>query len=415
MHAGRVDLGGGHIARLEIANATSLADLPHDLATAILVDNSRSMTSGERDAQRRLVLAYARAAGDTQIQVIAYARTARALLPAWASARVARLERALRQLAPRNGSNLDAAFDEAARWLALHAGTRRVVVITDAQVSTRVAATLDTLAGRLPARTLVHVVTIEDSVLARADGFGRALAESTGGIAAAGGAAPIDATLLVRPLQIDGLAITAPGWQQFDATRPGTCARELAAGASCTWWGEGTTVSGPLAITGELWSTRFTRLVTPDLSRATELARELVPMRTLDDRATVRAEALARAANDRWSFYAEWGSPGGYDTGVRMMHTRGATCCGFAQVIDRATVRASTGTPLPLPLFELAPQFAHVAARCATTADVTIELTGHEIVDVTVTPPNRCVEDAVWDVALAIPPRVRVNPTFSIH
>src|SRR5687768_16120870 len=53
-NAARIDVGEAHLARLEVAVAKTLIEQPHDLATAILVDGSRSMRSDQVEAQRAL-------------------------------------------------------------------------------------------------------------------------------------------------------------------------------------------------------------------------------------------------------------------------------------------------------------------------------------------------------------------------
>lgn len=425
-HAARVDLGEGHLARLELALARRLGDLPRDLATAIVVDGSRSLTAAQREAQRAIALAYARAAGETRVQLVAYARTARALLPAWMTARTAlpHLDRAVRAIAPRNGSNLDAGLVEAARWLARARGTRRVVLVTDERVPARLHATFDTLARLLPAGTLIHVVAVDEAgELSRTqEALGTALAESTGGIAVRVGADPDpDATPLVRPVRIDDLAIEGPGWRRFASAQPGSCGTTLDEGHGCTLLAEGDALAGPLLVEGRIWGRRVQRIVTPDLGRRVELARVLMDSPLLDDRARSRARTLARAANAAWAFYGAWGRPGGYEIGS--MATRGSSCCDSASASHVAQVRVTTGRPRPpLPVHDLSPQFAHAVTRCGlgdAHVEAALELTGDEIVGVQVVAPAAvagCVEDAIWDTALVVPPadRFRIDPRVVI-
>lgn len=411
-NAARVDLGDAHIARLELMLAKQLGEAPRDLATAILVDGSRSMTPAQVEAQRELVRAYVRAAGETQVQLISYARTARALLPSWTTARTAipRIERELAAVAPRNGSHVDVAFVEAARWLAQVQGTRRVVLVTDARLSRRLDATLETLAKLLPANTLVHVVTVDETsqLVRESDTNTAKLAEGTGGIAALSGIPeqPLDATMLVRPIRIDALEITAPGWKRFRETLETTCENTLDEGMGCTWWGEGEAVAGPLAIEGMIWGKRITRIVTPDGSRGVELARELVNMRVLDDDASDRAERVARAATRTWSFYAEWGRPGGYTFGSASFHGGHGSISTRSASVPTVTIGQVRG---PLPLVDLSSQFAHVISRCQlgeAHVEAKIELTEAEIVEVHVLAPPavaRCVEDEIWDTTVTPP------------
>ncbi|MDQ3335877.1 MAG: VWA domain-containing protein [Myxococcota bacterium] len=422
-NAARIDLGEAHIARLEVAVSQRLGEVPRDLATAILVDGSRSMTSATLEAQREVVEAYAKAAGDTQIQLISYARTARPLLASWTTARTARarLDRELRAIAPRNGSNVDAGFMEAARWLAQTTGTKRVVLVTDDRLSRELRARFNTLAKLLPEGTLVHVISVDEFSVFERDqhGPGVTLAESTGGIAVRAGIpeTPIDATMLLRPIRIDSLELTTPGWKQFKEPLSTTCGDSLDEGRGCVWWGEGDAIAGPVAIEGKLWGKRVTRVVTPDASREAELARELVGMNILDERATERAHEKSRAAGLKWSFYAEWGQPGGYELGNMSIH--GGHCCHSGRTIGAPQVRIGhVISGRALPTIDLSPQFAHVISRCNlgdAHVSALLELTDAEIVAVAVIAPpavTRCVEDAIWET-MVTPPDPRMFQTSS--
>ncbi len=414
--ASRVDVGDAHVARLELALATQLGDVPDDLATALVVDSSRSMTGAQLEAQRELVQAYARAAGDSRVQVIAYARTARALLPSWTIARAAavRLDRELRALAPRNGSNIDVGLAEAGRWLAQTTGTKRVVLVTDAFAARRISGSLAAFAKLLPEGTLVHVVTVDEaSALGRFDGgFGAPLAEATGGITALAGVPddehPLDATMLVRPIAIDELEITAPGWKRFSQLLASSCGNQLAEGRSCVWFGEGDAVAGPIAAEGMIWGRRFSRVLRPDPARGVELARELTTMSVLDTRSLEHVQRVARAASTGWSFYGEWGPRGGYDAGG-FGFTGGS---GSFTSRSTSAPRVTIGRPAKLPSLDLAPQLSNVASRCALGdlhVEAEVETTLSEIVDVLVIAPPEvvtCVEDAIWDTAITIFPPV---------
>jgi hypothetical protein len=409
--AARLDLGTAHIARLEVALAKRLADVPPDLATAILVDHSRSLSARELEAQREIVKAYARVAGDTQLQIIAYTRHARALLPSWMQARVAapRIDRELRALAPRNGSNIDLGFATAARWLAQLEGTKRVILVTDARMSDRLHARISSLGDLLPKGTLVHVVAVDEaSPLERDDNSsGAALAQKSGGFAVRVGPpernVEVDATMLLRPTQIDAFDISAPGWKEF-STVASTCNPELVEGESCVWWGEGDTIAGPLKIEGWIWGTRVDRIVTPNPNRKVELARELSTMSILVDDAEKRVNKAARAVNAEWSLYAEWGPHGGYEHAFGT--TRGGMSGRSARIPTVSIGRPGRGRVLPS--LDLAPQLAGIVARCnldGLHVEAEIETTLSEIVEVAVVAPPMvatCVEDAIWDTALVL-------------
>jgi len=411
--AGRLVLDDQHVARVELEVSRLLGETPRDLATAIVVDGSRSMTPAQREAQRALVGGYLAAARGSRVQVIAYARTARALLPSWqpASEAAGRVDRELAALVPRNGSNVDVALADAGRWLGRVGGTRRVVLVTDEWLAERLRHDPEQLARALPAGTLVHVVAIDnDGELTRDDdGLLAPLAATTGGIAVRGGAgedARLDATMLVRPTSLDRLTVQAPGWTQLAPGAARTCGDRLVEGTACTWWGQGDAIAGPLVIEGFVWGRRVTRMLAPDPARAHELARALPALDVLDADHLAHALAAARAVNAQWSLYVEWGGADGYEDGFGSI--RGGSCCGGTA----SSHSIGIGTPRPtprLPALDLAPQLAAVARTCAlrdTRVHAEIETTLSEIVDVRVTAPaevRACVEDAIWATELAVP------------
>ncbi len=437
--AGRLVTGEDHIVRVEVDLAATLADIPRDLATVLVVDASRSMTNAQRDAQRELVLSYLRGAKDTRVQVIAYARGARPLLPSWsvASRAVARVDRELRALAPRNGSNLDVGLEAAGTWLAQLEATHRVVLITDDLLSSRVRDIQPaTLKRALPPGTLVHVV----STAGGGEGVIRddtvdlgALAVATDGIgvrAGKGRDGPIDATMLIRPISVDQVVVTAPGWSEFQGSIGTTCGAaggaDLGEGDSCTWWGQGNVTSGPIAIAGLVWGTRVARVLRPDPAHGLEVARELSVANPLGGELVQRIELMARGVNQQWSLYTEWGGPGLYFDGVGF-GLRGMSCCGGGSFSSQPSSGIGAIGGLQREPDDLTAQLAPAVAACQLereTARVTIEMTLLEIVDVSVaietsteTHPSRlrkltaCIEDAIWDAS----PMLRNPLSLSVH
>jgi len=427
--AGRLVAGEDHFVRLEVDLAATLADLPHDLATVLVVDGSRSMTTEEREAQRELVVSYLRKAGATRVQVIAFARTARPLLPSWtaASRAVERVDRELRALAPRNGSNLDLGLAEAGAWLERIEGTRRVVLISDERMASRLQETQPaTLKRALPAGTLVHVAAAGgggDGVM-RDDGTALApLAAATDGISVRvqkGDDRTIDATMLVRPISIDQIVVTAPGWTQLaPPTELAICGTQgddtLAEGRACSWWGHGDVTSGPVAIAGLVWGRRITRVLRPDPAHGLEVARELsIAATSLDPTLEDRLDKMARGVNAQWSMYGEWGGTGGYLEGFGF-GISGGSCCGGGSFSTVDHVGIGTFSGRYLAPENLSAQLAPAVAACKledATARADVEMTMLEIVEVIVrvdgrsrTDPNElrrlqtCIEDAIWDAS----------------
>ncbi len=424
--AGRVSLGDEHFVRLELDLAGELSDTPRDLATVILVDGSRSMSTDEREAQQQLVASYLRKAPDSRVQVISYARFARPLLPGWTTATqaAARVDRELRGLAPRNGSNFDVALAEAATWLDRVGGTRRIVLVTDERMAERLAATSPvTLRRMLPAGTLVHVVAVtanEQQPVRDEDAKLAPLAAATDGMAVRSGVVKhpglVDATLLVRPISLDRIVVKAPGWTKITPGAQVACGDEsdllLAEGNACTWWGEGDVSSGPIVVEGLLWGKRTQRLLRADPTRGRDVARELSAFGSLDERLQTKANAMARAVNADWSLYAQWGGTAKYTVGFGIGGSGIGGICGCDSI---GTIGHGHGTGGYFPPTDLAHQLWPLLAACHVedaTIQVHLEMTLTEIVDLTATiyAPNgtsaaalrkqqTCVEDALWDAA----------------
>jgi hypothetical protein len=418
----RVDLGGETFARVELGLANVLADIPRDLATVLVIDNSRSLGPDEQAAQRELVQAYLKRVPSSRVQVVAFARHAQPLLSGWmnAGSTAATVDQALARLVPQNGSNFDAGLAEAATWLRKLEGTRRVVLITDELMADRLqSTTAPTLKQLLPAGTLVHVVIPDPSPgthLRDDDGRLAPLAAATEGMRmriGAAEAAPLDATRLVRPTSLDDLAITAPGWTALTAQdREQACENELSLdeGGACTWWGKSTSRQ-PITIEGKIWGKLFMRVVTPSLARATDLVRQLSTHPVLPAELRDLADQQARAVNSKWSLYAAWGGPGTYE--VHGAGGSSATCgCDGPGSIGHggATGHGTIGT---LPQIDLRTQLADQLATCKLGSErvqVKVELTWAEIVDVHVTARQpdhaRCVAEVVWASAPQIHQRV---------
>lgn len=441
--AGRVALGDEHITRVELDLSAQLSDVPRDLATVILVDGSRSMIADDLETQRQLVMSYLRAAPESRVQVLAYSRRVKPLLPSWTTASQAapRVDRELRAMAPRNGSHFDVALAEAASWLDRIDGTKRVVLITDERMAGRLEGTPPaTLKRVLPAGTLVHVVAVggspdqdptrdEEARLAP-------LAAATDGMSVRAGKLENpklhDSTLLVRPVSLDFVKIKAPGWTQITPTADEVAcgdeeSHEIPEGESCTWWGAGEPNAGPVIIEGLLWGKRVQRFVQPNFAHGRDVARELSVLGTLDEPLLEKAHLVARAVNEKWSMYAQWGGTAGYEGGFGYGLSGGGGghgCCGSIGTIGRGT---GTGGYWEPP--DLAKQLRPLLAACRVeTVDVnaTLEMTLTEIAELTVamTHPDgtssatkrarqQCVEDALWDSTPMLT-HVTANHTYHV-
>lgn len=426
--AGRADLGAAHVVRVELDLAAVLSDVPPDLATVILVDGSSSLTADGVEAQRQLVASYLAGVGRTRVQIIAYARYPRALLPGWTAASQAapRLDRELRALAPRNGSNVDAGLAEAAAWLGRIRGTRRIVLFTDELLAERLTKlSTVTLRRVLPEATLVHAVALDRSASQPARdeaGLFAPLTAATDGIAVRAGLVnkgqALDARMLVRPLSIDGLHVTAPGWTELalDGSEPSCANREesgIDEGQACTWWGRGARTAGPISVEGLVWGKRVVRVLTPDPGRGRDLARALATYESTPTDLRAAAHTLARAVDDSWSLFASWGGHRIHD-GAGLF---GFGSTGGSSSLDGGTGRLGHGSFTGIrPVDQLDAQLRPLAVACHLApghTTINLETTLREIVDVTVSisgldddpdlaAHQTCLEEAVWDLSLAL-------------
>ncbi|HEX5063453.1 MAG TPA: VWA domain-containing protein [Kofleriaceae bacterium] len=426
--AGRLPLDSTHFARVEIDVASVLTDVPADLHTAIVIDHSRSLSTDELEAQRATALAYVRGAPMSHVQVIGYARTAEPLLPSWmvASHAAPQIDRAIRALPPRNGSNVDAALGEAVAWLSRVQGTKRIVLFSDERLAERFGESA-ALRALVPDGVLVHVVhpttggsitrfDDEESVLAT-------LAKATEGIAVFAGVddgATPDATMLLRPISIDHLAVSATGWKTVDHFADmHECGDSLAEGMTCTWWGEGDGAAGPITIAGLLWNKPIKRVVRADPTQARTLARALSVMHVLDVDLQEQVDQVALAINSVWSLFGEWGGDGGYED------IGGLGTFGFGR-IGTTSHDTGIGTSIGhlLQRLDLSAQLKQAITSCnpgTARGGIDVETTLEEIVavEVTVTPANPtlhdCLVEAVWNTTLGIgnaPQSARTHVAF---
>ncbi len=413
-HTQRLSLGPSDVARVEVSAAKRLSDIPIDLHTVLVVDHSRSMTTEDLETQRAAIDAYLRAAPSTRVQLVGYARDAHTLLPGWtlASQAGARIDRELRALAPRNGSNVDRGLAVASTLLDNVRGTRRIVLFTDDRLADRITFDVSTLAAAVPPNILVHVVSLH--------GVGERVARNTGHVLepialATTGAAfavdrdasgVIDALPLVRPISFDNISISGPEWTPLQADV--ACPDELAEGASCAWIADGTSTSKPIVVEGWLWGTKVVREISPDRRAARSLARRLVTWTSLPSHLLEGVQAAAEAVNDAWSLVATWGPRGGYGD----LETYGTIGIGSFSTHSNhhSIVGVGKAGERPRP-DELIAQLGPVVRACKPRSKVflVVELTIEEIVDLSLAFTDErdralsdCITNGVWDASLAL-------------
>jgi hypothetical protein len=420
--AARFSDGETQAARIELAVAGTLDNVPADLHTVFVVDWSRSMSDDQRAAARALLRSYAGHAPRTSLQVIGFARVATPLLAGWTAATAAAktADARLDTLVPSNGSELQRGLHEAGAWLSRAKGTRRVVILSDERVSDRVAALKTTvLASELPAGTLVHVVGIGESSspLVRDDtARWSALAEITEGIGMrAGTGASLDALPLVRPISLDHIQIEAPGWTSLDGPEA-ACEETLDEGRSCMWWATAKAATGDtIDVEGKLWNHRWRQKVALGDRGNIALARQLRDVLDEDSKLAIAALDAARAVSSRWSMIGRWGGDGGYAEISGGGGGGWGSICGCDRM---GTIGHGSGTGSGMPtLPALRDQLAVAVGRCVrddAAVALTVETTFDEIVDVDARVASRtgkgtvrdagsiktCVEEAVWATAV---------------
>ncbi|MEO8842914.1 MAG: VWA domain-containing protein [Kofleriaceae bacterium] len=418
--ANRLDVEHGHFARVEVDLAGQISQIPPDLMTVFVIDASRSLSDRELEAQAKIIESYARLAPQSQIQVVAYARKARALLPGWMVASYAepRLERALATLATGNGSNVDAGLVEANAWLEHATGTRRVIVFTDELLGERVAGIQPkVLRDALPANTLVHVIALDGGTtsaktLLRDDGIvlGQIAIDSEGLAMRAMGDdnGQFNSLELLRPLALERVTLHDDGWAATPVERVTACSTDgtsdLAEGDACVLWGETTNGATTFKLEGLLWNHKVTRVITPTAQPRT-LARILTGFAVSLDDAKAEIELAARAVNAQWSLIGTWGGSDGYgdELATDVYGSFGCGCGGSSDTIGggRGTVSTERRGSLDDQITR-ATKACHVKAR----VEVSLELTLAEIVEVAVAtddPADRaCVTEAVWATPLAL-------------
>ncbi|HEX7700582.1 MAG TPA: VWA domain-containing protein, partial [Kofleriaceae bacterium] len=418
----RIDVDHGHFARVEVDLASQISQISPDLMTVFVIDASRSVSDGELEAQAKIIESYTRLAPRSQIQIVAYSRKARALLPGWMVASYAqpRLERELATLATGNGSNLDAGLVEANAWLEHANGTRRVIVFTDELLGDRVAGIEPkALRAALPPNTLVHVIALDRAntsakSLVRDDDIvlGHLAIDSEGLAMRAMGDdnGQFNALELLRPLTLERVTLHSDGWSGFAVERSSSSCSidgtsDLDEGASCVFWGDTGKGATTMKLEGFLWNHKFSRVITP-AGESRMLARILTGWSASLGDAEKEIELAARAVNAEWSMIATWGGADGYADQSAMAEYGGFGCgCGGSSM---DTFGSGTGSVSIQRLGSIDDQITRATNACHVKGhvEISLELTLAEIVDVAVTaadPTDRaCVTEAVWATPLAL-------------
>ncbi len=226
-----VATGERHFARWNLVLAPEISKIPSSARIVLVLDLSRSIGDGEREAQRQVALSYLEHFRDpalgAQVALLGFDREVHELSAGFVSAEEARKLLEGATLQRRNGSEIGLALDRAAELLASSSKreARRIVLFSDFETAARVRP--DNLEHMLTrSNAIAHLVAISEggAELLRDDGHDWApLAAASRGVfwtAAAPSAWSDQDELdyarelfeeLARPTRIDQLTITVEG------------------------------------------------------------------------------------------------------------------------------------------------------------------------------------------------------------
>jgi hypothetical protein len=250
-----------------------LSSVPEGARVVVVVDLSRSLRDGAREAAAsaaRAYLAHFEGKG-ARAAVVGFGRRARALTRGFVGLADAAAALDTSRFAPENGSELGLALSLADSLLTrVSPGPRRIVVVTD--LLTRVGLEPEALRGVVRSGAVVHVATVEpgDDALERDDADPWAeVPRATGGVlfrASASTDAANEAARRglfeewARPRWIDRLRVTAPGLPEEEAVLDGS----LAEGAGIERLFVADRGVPFVLVEGELWSAPVRRTFAPD-------------------------------------------------------------------------------------------------------------------------------------------------------
>jgi hypothetical protein len=414
------------LVRIDLHAAARLSEIPANARIVVLLDVSRSLHDYEVETTAAAAAAYlhhfAAPALRARAELVTFARepTRRfgALIePARVIDELGRL-----QIPRRNGSNVDAALEQAAQILAkAGGGDRRIVLFTDTLTrSSLTPARLSAVARQSGA--ILHVVvasTLVDPSVRRDDEHAWAdVARATGGLVWTATATEDELVrdrmqaafeVLARPVRINRLTVEAPGLRDDAGRFP----RELPEGSGLERLLVADRPVRHLKLEGELWSRPFREIVTPSRDHA-ELWAGLVFGTHLLDR-------LSKGEMTRLAMHGRVVSPVtsllAAEPGVRPTEAVDpgefgtfGTCCGeFLPKYGGGGYGRRYVSPVD-PQSWLEQQLRDALTQCsAPAADATVELetTRAEIADVTWVrihdadpTAHDCVREGFWGLEL---------------
>jgi hypothetical protein len=401
-------------ARLEVEVAPQLSKLPVRAQVVFLVDASFSVGGEALAAQLATVRAYLSHVPDADVELVTVRRRATRAFGAFIPAKdlATRLATATSAgtFALGNGSALDEGVKLATSLLANRSGPRRLVVLTDELLRTRLTPAGALAAfGALSPDTVVHVVIPHDDhddrpQLERDDAHVLApLATRHHGILAHVRGFPVKSEKelvplvleLVRPTRIERLTVS--GFTLESTT--------LDEGAGLRLWTTGAAVPSSVVLAGYTWSDPVRRVIEPDarFSRATAgFVFGSDQHADLSEPEMMKLALAGRAVTPVTSYVA-------FEPGTRPS-TIGLETEGFG--MGRSGFGAGGGgMGMGIGFARHPPDLAArvatsdcVRAHGAGRVKLEVETTRTEIVDVILTSPTsplaRCLVEAVWNTTL---------------
>jgi hypothetical protein len=437
--------------RLETDVAAELGTLPQRPNVVFVVDASISEGREGVDAQLALIPPYLASVPDARVEVVLFRRHAERLFGRFLPATEFARELALipeERFAPANGSHLDVGAELAARVLAQEGGLGRMILFTDERVRAAFPheATAQALVQLTPRDTVVHVVrrTASGGALyeSRDDAAPLStLATVTGGVFFDISGEPSDPVLatevmrgLVRPVRIDSFEVDAQGfgasttedvttdedentgWQQ---TRPGVLQVEAEQyeGSALRLSGIDANPPSQVVVRGKIWARPFERVITLDDTLSRRLPAYAIGDSTLrgalsdDELRTVAFVAGAVSPVTSYLAVPATAAPstigeerlcslGGYLLGGIGCDGIGTTSgCGLGVRMVGPDLIAMLHTMLQPAVGACEAKFG-----AASTARLSIEATGDEVVEVTASGADgalaACLVEAGWALTL---------------
>lgn len=397
------------LLRLRLLAAPRVSTVPRGAGVVVLIDTSRSMSASQRKAATQIARRYLAHFPDVRASVMFFDRHVHAPLPGLTTADRAQAALAT-ALPPANGSRVDLALDRAGALLREHAGARRVLVLTDGLApSALTAAALQQVTARIGALVHIGIVPLGGaSLIARHDDHDWApAARVTGGLVWTTGLDPEPAhdhgvEALVRPLSIDHLQIHAA--QHDDAYKEGSWPDSLDEGAGFELV-QAAKAPGSFEVKGELWASPVSLVARPSADENAAWATLVIgtPLFTALSEPEQRVLAARTSALTPFTSLLAYGDGPHSDLRGNIWGTSTNSHTSRGGIGGTGVGRGHIGRPRRLSIRDAVESAWLRCTGGQGSADVTVEVTRSEVVDVpsvavTGGPPGAqpCLQESLW-------------------